>query len=475
MVCNNTGIPMAVRKSLPYLEGLGHLVRGSDKNYVLCLRPRGDGSYDKPCLIDPTTYPTRTIDPDENDKFQLTLHGQLRVVSLEWLIMYSFSPLYDPEKIAHLFEVMIIDRNARTDYHPRNLTWVIPEGGVEDPEKPGYFIPPFYSAVSISKDGDIWSRSSKRQIPSRKASNVEDNTYWNVSCVLNTETHDTVAVHRLLAMACIRLENNPFLMTVNHKNGQKAINILSNIEWATYSENNLHAKNTGLQEVRRHVLVRNYRENTVRSFSSVANAAMYLGINSGAISTLGSNGTNYNGCIEVIFEEDLTKGVRDWATEYFKNKGFDINEPKFIDTDQSTRAICIYEVESKKVTVVENQYHAARLLSITAEEVLKRLLRATKFIVDGRVLCFRDQVEKVVYQIKNNELPDKSNPYFDPAFPVKLRVENVSSGLSSIQEVKSLENYLSLTVPRNRVSAIAKQLRWFGKSKHGNKLFSIIA
>ena len=114
-------------------------------------------------------------------------------------------------------------------------------------------------------------------------------------------------------------------------------------------------------------------------------------------------------------------------------------------------------------------------MSISTEEVLKRLLRATKFIVDGRVLCFRDQVEKVVRQIQNNELPDKSNPYFDPASTVKLRVENVSSGLSSIQEVKSLENYLSLTVPRNRVSAVAKQLKWFGKSKHGNKLFSVIA
>jgi len=56
----------------------------------------------------------------------------------------------------------------------------------------------------------------------------------------------TLKVHRLVANTFIpNPENKP---TVNHIDSDRTNNFVSNIEWATYSENNKHAYDNGLQK-----------------------------------------------------------------------------------------------------------------------------------------------------------------------------------------------------------------------------------
>ena len=62
--------------------------------------------------------------------------------------------------------------------------------------------------------------------------------YENIGFTINGITHYKL-VHRLVAEAFIPNPNNK--KTVNHIDGNKANNCVTNLEWATQSENNLHA------------------------------------------------------------------------------------------------------------------------------------------------------------------------------------------------------------------------------------------
>lgn len=70
--------------------------------------------------------------------------------------------------------------------------------------------------------------------------------YFYVSGRSTENTKQRYLLHRLIAIAFIP---NPLnLSTVNHINGIKSDNRVENLEWASYSENNQHAYDSGLKK-----------------------------------------------------------------------------------------------------------------------------------------------------------------------------------------------------------------------------------
>lgn len=89
--------------------------------------------------------------------------------------------------------------------------------------------PVFPDDYLISDNGDVFSIRSNRVL---KQAKDKDGYLYCVLCV--NGVRKTIKVHRLVGIAFLsNPENKP---TINHKNGNKTYNSLSNLEWATNKE-----------------------------------------------------------------------------------------------------------------------------------------------------------------------------------------------------------------------------------------------
>lgn len=124
-------------------------------------------------------------------------------------------------------------------------------------------------------------RGSIMKLSEQKNKNRRDG-YLVVNLHKN-HTMNVTPVHILVANAFIPNTNN--MPVVNHKDGNKHNNNVSNLEWCSYADNNIHALNCGLRSPRG-VAINQYTTTGeyVGSYKSVTEAARRTGFSRGAIS-----------------------------------------------------------------------------------------------------------------------------------------------------------------------------------------------
>ena len=89
--------------------------------------------------------------------------------------------------------------------------------------------------------------------------------------------YDKYSMHYLVASTFI--ENKDNKPTVNHIDGNKTNNAVSNLEWATYPENNLHARKMGLNKGHtREIIQYDLNMNEIKKFSRIIDASVELSI-----------------------------------------------------------------------------------------------------------------------------------------------------------------------------------------------------
>jgi hypothetical protein len=103
--------------------------------------------------------------------------------------------------------------------------------------------------------------------------------YGGVTLCRHPEKRSTKLIHRLVALAF--LDNSDSKSQVNHKDGNKLNNFLSNLEWATPAENTRHAWETGLNWERVKAVEQLSMDGEfIAKFKSMKDAAKTVGLKS---------------------------------------------------------------------------------------------------------------------------------------------------------------------------------------------------
>lgn len=132
-----------------------------------------------------------------------------------------------------------------------------------------------YPNYSISNFGNVINNRNNKILKIRI-----DNEYNRVR-LYNDYGGKNYSVHRLVGEHFI---SNPFNKPeINHKDGDKLNNHISNLEWSTKSENQTHRYNILKKGIKPIELIKN---DVIYSFNSIKECGLKLGLDNGNLSRL---------------------------------------------------------------------------------------------------------------------------------------------------------------------------------------------
>ncbi len=214
-----------------------------------------------------------------NNKIRIHIHNKQVTVCLDWLWYTSYLECkLTPEQYGDINNIY---------YRPKVRVNLMHDLEVEmcfrRPiyYKEGYRVIPNFTDYAISRRAGIISTNDGKVYLQEGGSTRNSNGYPTVNL---PGVIRTLQIHRLIALAWIP-NNEPQRWQVNHKDGNKSNFKISNLEWVTPSENNLHACRTGLRDDVIPVKVLDIETWKVKTYPSMSDLQRELGFAPSTIKT----------------------------------------------------------------------------------------------------------------------------------------------------------------------------------------------
>lgn len=130
---------------------------------------------------------------------------------------------------------------------------------------------PGFTNYQITKDGTIWSKHYKKVLKHK----LDRYGYYVINITNDANKRKYPPVHRLVAMTYIpNPEDKP---QINHIDGNKLNNNVSNLEWVSAKENIVHSYSADLNKNHFYLTIRDLWLNTEFKYLSFKSAAKNLG------------------------------------------------------------------------------------------------------------------------------------------------------------------------------------------------------
>lgn len=173
---------------------------------------------------------------------------------------------------------------------------------VESCDFAGFYHHPEIESIVVSRNGYVIDiRGNYCPIPTMS------NGYWTVTI----RGRGAFKVHRLLAETFLREPAGIERPIVNHLDGIKTNNDLTNLEWTDYSGNIIHAYATGLRSDSRPILLKDIITGELTEFNSLQEAARHFNVNGSEMYRYLSNGAlvPWKKRYELIYVGDNWRGL----------------------------------------------------------------------------------------------------------------------------------------------------------------------
>lgn len=292
-----------------------------------------------------------------SDHVEITMGGKSAVVSRDWLYKLATSNVTMLPRYAHrVFDFRFED--TRLHRYSKIVDGIIPVLTVPitlNFNDELYRIISSYSRYAISREGVVLDTITRKLITYSGT-----NDYARIMLYIDSDhtIRRAKRIHRLVAMAWCPNDDWMNKIVVNHIDGNPSNYVASNVEWATYQENNRHAIDTGLRMDNLKVMIRNIHTGVVSSYVSISLAVDAIGrsrMSTTYVNMVNTGKVIYgtNGEFEMKYADDTTP----WLSE--------VNPRLLITRNVKMRVRIIYDDYEYLCVSVDDIRDVANIISDT--------------------------------------------------------------------------------------------------------------